>query len=378
MNLDKLIFINNYNPAKGGSYTLNEEVDELYQQKEGEKELTVDDFKDKNNSRFDSKTQEEYVCGFPVIYQITDRRNVPSIFKNGFDRAFTGAKAGNMYGPGVYSTYRLSSSNDNVKKGIYGDTFIKMIVLSKFKNFLIYNKEIAQKVHGENWRIESQLYMFFGKEECEKFKRSGLWDGLTRIEGRTSENVLRVWTRIGDNELIKHGVAGFIFYGGHDGHVSVVRDFKNILPIAYSTDGGKTWKNDVFTQDTVDTIFNDVDGRTFYGKDIDKFQDTGKTDSALNKRINDFIMVKKNGKYNFIDINHNLLSPYIDFDAASPIRGNGMSYVVINNPKYVELVGEPFEGYVSKFGVHDDEDIDEYTPWDEFNAFILDNEIGKE
>jgi hypothetical protein len=53
-----------------------------------------------------------------------------------------------------------------------------------------------------------------------------------------------------------------------------------------------------------------------------------------------------------------------------------MSYVVINDPKFVEVTGEPFEGYVSKFGVHDDEDIEDFTPWDEFNAFIIENGIN--
>ena len=99
MNVEKLKFINSYDPSKGGSFQINEEINELYHNDEG---LTVDDFKDKRNSRYDKLSQEEYICSFPVVYQITDRRNLPSIFKNGFDREFTGSKAGNMYGPGVY------------------------------------------------------------------------------------------------------------------------------------------------------------------------------------------------------------------------------------------------------------------------------------
>lgn len=375
MNVEKLKFINSYDPSKGGSFQINEEINELYHNDEG---LTVDDFKDKRNNYYDKLSQEEYICGFPVVYQITDRRNLPSIFKNGFDREFTGSKAGNMYGPGVYSTYRLSSSNDNVKKGIYGDTFIKMLVLSKFKDFLIYDKTVALRTYGKDgWRIESQLMKFFGSEECAKMRKSGVWRLITSdMIGRTAEYAYNVWRNFGDEYLIKHGVAGFIFLGGHDGYVSVIRDFKNVLPIAYSVDFGKTWRNDLFTQDTVDTIFYNVDGRTFYGKDVDKYTNTKDNKSALNRRINDFIMVQKGNKYNFLDVNHNELSPYIDFDAASPIRNNGMSYVVINDPKFVEVTGEPFEGYVSKFGVHDDEDIEDFTPWDEFNAFIIENGIN--
>lgn len=351
---------------------------EYYANNEG---LSADDFKNTDNSVFDKQTGEEYICGFPVIYQVTSHSNIPSIFRNGFDRAFTGSKAGNMYGPGIYSTYRLSSTEKNVKHGGYGDTFVKMLVLSKFHDFLIFDRTMAKRVHGKMWHPKSQLIHFFGEEDVRKMQRTHLWHRLMSMDGLTANAALTVWQNVAsaigaenngnsDTYLIKHGCAGFIFKGGHDGYVSVVRDFKNCLPIAYSTDKGKTWKDDVFNQETVDTIFYDVDTRTFLKQDVDKFQDTKKTDSGLNKRINDFILLKRNGKYNFMDIDHNILSPLVDFDAASPIRDNGLSLVAINDPKYVEAAGEPFEGYISKNGVHYEEDPDDYIPWEQFNAWL--------
>lgn len=390
MDVEKIKFINEYNPAKGGSYVINESLNEYYNNKEG---LTVDSFKDPENKEMDRKTGQEYICGFPVVYQVTSKSNIPSIFKNGFDRAFTGSKGGNMYGPGTYSTYKLCSTAENVKHGVYGDTFVKMLVLSKFKDFLIYDEAIAKKVFGGMWRMQDQLLHFFGEEDVEKMKRTGFYRSILSMHGRTSTEAVEIWRNLAkalgkrykdqkDNEnsdvyLIEHGVAGFIFYGGHDGFVCVVRDFKGLLPIAYSTDRGKTWKDDTFTQDTVDTIFYDVDGRTFYGKDVQDFQDTRNVATALNKRINDLIMVKTSpdGKYNFIDVNKKKISPLINFDVASPMRDNGLAYVEINNPKYLQVMDEPFQGYISKNGVHSDEDPEDYIPWDEFNEFLKENGI---
>lgn len=369
MDIDKIKFINGYNPSVGGSY-ITEEITELYDNKEG---LTVDDFKDPKNSHFDKKTGEEYICGFPVIYQVTAHGNIPSIFKNGFDRAFTGSKGGNMYGPGTYSTYRLASSEKNVQHGFYGDTFVKMLVLSKFSDFLIYDKSIAKRVYGKDWPVSKQMYKYFTPEECREFMHRGIWGRMTDMgpsNGKTSVSVLQVWKNLGDTVLIEHGIAGFIFFGGHDGYVCVIRDFKNILPIAYSTDRGRTWKNDMFTQDTVNTIFYDVDVHTFLGKDVRKFRDTEKVDTGLNKRINDLIMVKEGGKYNFIDLNHQKISPLVSFDSASPVRENGLAFVTINDPKYVKATGEPFEGYISKNGVHYDEDPEEFIPWSKFNNYL--------
>lgn len=369
MDTAKVRFINNYNPAKGGTFVLNE----YYENDEG---LNVDTFKGVRPS-FDKSTGTETIAGFPVVYQVTDHKNIPSIFKSGFDRSYTGSKAGNMYGPGTYSTYKLTSTEDNVKHGHYGDTFVRMAVLSKLKDFLIYDAPLAKKVHGENWHIKSQLLMFFGEEKCNEFKRRGLWPYISEISGRTSNNALAVWTQIGDKELVKYGVSGFIFQGGHDGFVSVIRDFKNCLPVAYSTDRGRTWKSDYFTQETVDRIFNDVDGHTFYGKDIDKFKDTKDVSSGLNKLINGIILAKtKDNKYNFYTVDHKILSPYINFDVASPFRKDGKAYVEINSPKYIEIMDEPFKGYVSKDGVYADIDDDEPMSWEDFNDFIKENGIN--
>lgn len=335
-----------------------------------EKELNVDDFKNPKNKHYSHVSHEEYINGFPVVYQITDRQNIPSIFKNGFDREFTGSKAGNMYGPGLYTTYRLSSSKENNTKGIYGDTIIKMVVLTKFKNFLIFDTSVAKKVYGKNWHISNQLIRLLGEEQCNRMKAEGIWNRLISRAEFTGEKAYSIWRMIGDERLIQNGVGGFIFRGHNDGYVCVIRDFKSILPIAYSTDGGYTWNDDKFTQETINTVSYDVDNRTFLEKDINKYKDTKKVDTGLNKRINDYILVKTNdGKYNFIDIKKHPLSP-INFDSASPFRENGMAYVEITDPKYADIFNGEFKGYVSKNGIHDTQNMEDCTPWNQFKKFL--------
>ena len=87
------------------------------------------------------------------------------------------------------------------------------------------------------------------------------------------------------------------------------------------------------------------------------------------------VKTSPDGKYNFIDVNKKKISPLINFDVASPIRDNGLAYVEINNPKYVQVMDEPFQGYISKNGVHSDEDPQDYIPWNEFNEFLKENGI---
>lgn len=351
---------------------VNESVNEYDDNKKG---IDVEYFKNPKTKTYDKATKEEWINGYPVIYQITRKESLKSIFKSGFDREFTGSNAGNLYGPGLYSTYQFSSSVNNAGK--YGGVFLKILVLSKFKRFLIFDAPLAKKIYGNDWRMENQLLMLFGNDEVEKFKKEGIYDSLVDIHGwHTAPNALSVWRRIGDERLVRYNIGGFIFHGNNDGYVGVIRDFKGIIPIAYSVDGGKTFKDDLFTQETVDAVFYDVDFHTFVGSDIDKVSDTRNVKSGLNKRINDYVLTKtKGGKLNYYNpVNRKFLSP-IDFDEASPFRDNGYAYVEITDEKYVEAFGEPFEGYVSKTGISYTDDGNGVVTWKKFENSLRANNV---
>ena len=342
---------------------VNESINEYNDNKKG---MDVEFFKNPKSKVYDKATKEEWINGYPVIYQITRKESLKSIFKNGFDREFTGTNAGNLYGPGLYSTYQFGSSVNNAGK--YGGVFLKILVLSRFNRFLIFDVPLAKKIYGNEWEIEKQLLNLFGKKEVENFKKEGIYNSLVNIRGwQTAPNALTAWQRIGDERLVRYNIGGFIFHGNNDGYVGVIRDFKGLIPIAYSVDGGKTFKDDLFTQDTLDTIFYDVDFHTFVGSDIDKVSDTKNLKSGLNKRINDYVLTKtKNGKYNYYNpTNRKFLSP-IDFDEASPFRENGFAYVEINDTLYVEAFGENFEGYASKNGISYTDDGNGIVSWKKF------------
>ena len=245
-----------------------------------------------------------------------------------------------------------------------------MVCLSKFKNYLIFDSTVAKKVYGKDWHISNQLRNLFGEDLCNKLKSEGLWGYITSRSEFTGNKARNIWNKIGDENLVRHEIGGFIFRGEYNGYVCVVRDFKSLLPITYSTDGGNTWNNEALTQDTIDAVAYDVDNRTFVGKDIDKYKDTNKVNSGFNKRINGYILVRTNdGKVNFLDINKKKLSP-IDFDNASPFRENGMAYVEITDPKYTEAFGGEFKGYVSKNGIHGTQNMDDCTPWNKFKKYL--------
>lgn len=341
----------------------NNDTEPLLEYYDKEK-LDASEFMDSKNETYDKENDQLFVCGYPIVYQCTMFQNIPSIFANGFDRAFTGTHAGNMYGPGLYTTFKLTSSLNNLGRGAYGDTLVKMAILTKFNKFLIFDATVAQQVYGKNWKIKKQLEKLLG-DDCNILKRNGTWDRVVHIKDYSGENAVTVWHEIGDERLINHGVGGFIFRGRNDGYVCVVRDFKSILPLAYKRKDDLTWRTDYFSQEIVDKVSRDVDFRTFVGDKLEDFQDTKKTNSELNKNINNYIKVKtSSGKYNFmITKTKKLLCP-IDFDSASPFRENGMAYVEIN-----DFGGNLLRGYVSKNGFHMREDINDFTPWKEFKKF---------
>ena len=108
-------------------------------------ELTIDDIK-----------QGEVVYHRPKDSRDSNPLSViNSLMKNGFSREYTGSNGGNMYGPGVYNVYSLRSSNDRATG--YGRFIVQSYVLGGFKDFLIFNIDMAKKVYGDEWPIITQI-----------------------------------------------------------------------------------------------------------------------------------------------------------------------------------------------------------------------------
>lgn len=287
-----------------------------------------------------------------IVYQLTDKNGLKSIFKNGFSAEFAGGAGGNFYCKGLYTTTNLKSTLENLKtkSSLYGSCILKIYVPS-FKGFLIFDRRIAKEVYGQNSSYYNQLKMFFPPEKIEQWKNSGILYRITNEhEEWTSKNVIALFGGLNgmgrsNQALSDYGVEGFLFKGHNDGHVCIIRDFKRVIPIAYSTDGGRTFKNDLFTKETFERSFKEYDPEIFLGKDAPKY-----INPQNYRMINNYMKVqrKSDKKYNFISSkDKNFLSP-LWFDMASDMDSNHMAFVQNN--------GQSF--YVGENGYYENENDD--------------------
>ena len=128
----------------------------------------------------------------------------------------SGSGAGNLYGFGLYTVFTLS---DNSKS--YGNYLYKLHVKG-IKNFYIFLPDIYNKVWGTNKTYEEII------EEQNK---------------RFDINVKKYTDFIHDGLKLHSKVAGIVFRGSHDGDVCLIFEPHNVIPIKYSSNNGKTWKN---------------------------------------------------------------------------------------------------------------------------------------
>lgn len=319
---------------------LKEEINEYI-------DMTYDEFTSKDNK-------------MPIVYQLAFRDRVPSIFKNGYSREYAGTAGGNFYCRGVYSTFDLASTirNSKTKTQIYGDTIIKIGVKS-YDRFFICDMKIAKETYGKHYRLEDQLDMLFADypKILNKIKQSKDYKSIIdptvdkEAERYTSQNVQKLLMLLNgmhclsDKMLNEIDIRGFIFHGGGDGKVVIIRDFKAIVPLAYSTDNGKTWKTDLSTRDSYEKIANDYDPIIFLGKDASKY-----INPKRYRLINGYMKVqrKDNHLYNFIDVNKNILSP-MWFKQASDMNENKMAFV---------MDGDGYTFYVGEDGYYENENDD--------------------
>lgn len=274
----------------------------------------------------------------PIVYQLAFEDRLPSIFKNGYSREFAATAGGNFYCTGVYTTFNLRSTIQNSlnKANLYGGAIVKLGIKS-YERFFICNKKIAQQVYGKNFLPEKQLEMLFQNYPTvlEKIKQSPFYKDIIQIENpRTALNVQAFLRALGgmhcqaDDNLNKYDIRGFVFHGSNDGDVAIIRDFKAIIPMAYSTDGAKTWNKKYFTDSTLRNSVHDHDPIIFLGADAAKYH------NPKNYRfINGFMVVqrKEDMKYNFLNDKKQILFDEVWFDNASKFDEKGKAMVKIGD-----------------------------------------------
>lgn len=308
----------------------------------------------------DFETFKSNIGNMPVLYHCTTLDAIKGISRYGASREYTG-KNSNYYGQGLYTTFELGSSIDN-QDSIYGRYIMKFALHDGFKDFLFFDEEMNQKYNG-NEPIESQIERLCPPDIVKKLENKGFyndsgvyWGGT--IHRLTGKKLTAAWAKrffeILKGERMKNGlydevdisktkVRGYIFVGSNDGEVCVVRDFNSIVPLAYfdPTKGNDPMNEndsgwiDIFNKDTFDTISSSIDiGTEIRGK----YNET----PFNTKTICGYVLVKKDGKYNYINVetNEELLPVFADsaadFDPDSKtakfiIGGDEYEYSAKNN-----------------------------------------------
>jgi hypothetical protein len=194
--------------------------------------------------------QEEITSGSVIVYHRTgkgrnsfDDGDIESPVKGIAADGFRVGK-GNTYGIGVYTTYNLESQLKPNMIETYGPIIIESKVLS-LDNFLIFDYDIAKKIYGnKNYRLDKQLELIIGKQEWNIYKNNEYLNKLiNELDNVDKSSDIAIDFYDNFNETIIYYIKGLIFTGEQDGNVLVSYDRKNVEPLRYSTDEGKTWIN---------------------------------------------------------------------------------------------------------------------------------------
>lgn len=277
------------------------------------------------------KLNEEFINGKHYVYHLTKPEGLKGIFKFGFESFYGGKNVGMMYGRGVYSTTDLESTLNNMH-GSYGNYIIKAEVFS-FDKFLIYDMEIAKQVYGNHFSISDQLNYILPPEMIDALKdrhysaydsedrdfAGTLYDYVIKMDGRSAKYAMAFYSQsknININGKTPNDyVEGLIFSGQSDGNVAVIRDFKNLMPVEYSTDRGNNWIVG-YSDDTVKHTKQDFDVEYRFGKNYSKVE---LPSNGYAKVIND------EGKINYIDREGNEISD-IWFNAGGRFKDYGNEF----------------------------------------------------
>lgn len=269
--------------------------------------------------------------GVPLYHRPADSNTgdklatIKSLMTTGFSREYTGDNGGNMYGPGVYNVYTLKSSNEKARG--YGKYIVKSYLLGGWKDFLVFNIDMAKEVYGSEWEIDKQIEKLFpsymAKKVFERFNvlnskpdySNGLYsrgalymnNNATSMAIKTSNIAVKITDFLGGH-ISKTKVRGIIYSGNHDGECAFVRNFSEVIPHSYSDDNGKTWKKGI----TDELVWR-------AGHDTDVFatlKGSGLFDDVADRSINGFVIVKKGGKYNYFNVAENDIISNVWFDRA--------------------------------------------------------------
>lgn len=178
------------------------------------------------------KIQDSIEVDKTIVFHSTQSREelADVIFEKKFE---AGRGGGKMLGPGFYANQHLRQA----QKGNYGQYILKAQIYG-IREFLILDKDIYEKLFGE--APDNFIY--------KQIEEAGLGDiipksfiNANKNHGSTARLASPLWDRYGKRLFKKFG--GFVYTGNYD-YESVVCWYpeKQVRPLAWSDDKGKTWK----------------------------------------------------------------------------------------------------------------------------------------
>lgn len=197
-----------------------------------------------------------------LLNHVTSPNNVESLLKYGFRPSMTASNKGNVYGPGIYTTFNLKSSMDHLDT--YGG-YILRLKLKSLDKILLTDTQVAKDFYGFKlnnasdeikkmyynylesgrlsdedrinfpWLITEQLSKFIpGFKNTDEFYDLILTEieqeiayleavklNLEYFSGITNKEVL---STIGYDNISKY-LNGMLFNGTHDGNVMILFNF---------------------------------------------------------------------------------------------------------------------------------------------------------
>lgn len=303
--------------------------------------------------------------GVTYLYHATSSAGKTGITTNGASRVMTGSNS-NFYGPGVYTNWDLGDAIGGTR--IYGDYIVKFVLKDGFKDFLIFDKDFNQR-HGTGESIKDQLkriapeildymqknfdrrtYNYVIHWSGDSMRAPGGVRGNDR--GFRSAGQVRAFLGtpvsyrqkgdcyVPESMLKASNIRGYIFRGSGDGRVVVVRNFTDVMPVAWTT---AKEAEAYFNGDRKRNIWRQINQKSFekLNQKHDAYEEYSSKYPNIDKRESNsagFVRVPKGGKYNFIDPDtHKEIFPF-DFD-------NATNFSPTSREATVEILGDEYTLY---------------------------------
>lgn len=185
------------------------------------------------NENYNDKNNEA------IVYQGTKLDLLKSLINSGgFSAEWFGSNGGNMYTRGVYTNYQIGQTIRGCENNKYGTILVKFKVNGGFKNFLIFDKQMAINIYGKDYSLYSQLEKYpsllniIGKNNAYELSN------FCENENYTSVAAIKVIRLLGGTDkstkiFASLGIRGLIFYGHNDGPVAIIHNCDEISVLGY-------------------------------------------------------------------------------------------------------------------------------------------------